>query len=770
MRDTERHQRAKALFLELLALPADARVPALEREAADDAELRSEVESLLRHADAPPTGRSLADAARDPGRARFVAGHLFAGRYRIIAELGRGATGEVYRALDTRLNVEIALKIVHGRSPETIRRLLDEVRLARQITNPAICRVYDVEEADGENFLTMELVDGETLASLIARAGRLSASRVREIGTQILDGLAAAHAQGILHRDLKPSNVMIDAGGSVRVTDFGVASYEDRAKTAPFAGTPDFMAPEQLDHGAPASVQTDLYAVGLILYEALVGRIPARDEVTRARKGDSAFPKPSRLFTDVDPALERVVMQLLANNPAQRPRSAAEAAAALAAPNERAAMNADVASRKRGRTGAALVLLGLALLVGYFAVTRWTSSQSALPMWQQVAEIAGRTDDAANVSIAILPLADETETHDQSSLAEGIQREIIERLESIRALRVIADESSDRFGAKANIRNAGRELGVNFVVAGRIKGRTEHPDVELELYDGRTGKPLWRETYEGGTQPLPPEVERRFVTHVSDTLAIDSGAATRTPAAADIDSSTYTLYLRGREHVPPYTEAEFGASVALLRQAIEREPQWAEPYAAIATAYVAACAIGWVEPAEGYPVARRYAERALALDSTLCEAHVANAIVARRVRLGLGGRGGLLPERVRAVSRLCVGSTQPRAVLVDAGSLRRSAQSHGESARARPDVGADGARSRAAFLRCAPVRSCRRTRAHRYPPGPSVSVRAHDAGLRSRRARTLRRSRAGVRTLDDDDGPQCGGAGTPRVCIREVRG
>ena len=174
MTDAERYQRAKALFLELVALPASERAAALARECAGDEAMRREVESLLAHA-SPADGNEPPLQGVTVGRQpRFATGDLFAERYRIVAAIGRGSAGEVYRALDTRLGVEIALKILHRSDPAAIRHLIDEVRLARQLNDPAICRIYDVEEADGQYFLTMEFVDGEDLGSLLARVGRLS--------------------------------------------------------------------------------------------------------------------------------------------------------------------------------------------------------------------------------------------------------------------------------------------------------------------------------------------------------------------------------------------------------------------------------------------------------------------------------------------------------------------------------------------------------------------------------------------------------------------
>src|SRR5579872_5903121 len=197
---------------------------------------------------------------------RFLPGRLIAGRYRIIALLGKGGMGEVYRADDLTLGQAVALKFLPDAAASDealLERFRNEVRIARRVSHPNVCRVYDVGEVDGQTFFTMEYVDGEDLASLLRRIGRLPHDKAVEIARQLCAGLAAAHERGVVHRDLKPANVMIDGDGNVRITDFGLAVATSDADAA-HAGTPQYMAPEQL-RGARASVRSDLYALGLVL-------------------------------------------------------------------------------------------------------------------------------------------------------------------------------------------------------------------------------------------------------------------------------------------------------------------------------------------------------------------------------------------------------------------------------------------------------------------------------------------------------------------------
>src|SRR5262245_33435137 len=216
-------------------------------------------------------GSSARFASSDPlGPARFLPGTVVAGRYRILSLLGKGGIGEVYRADDLKLGQAVALKFLPREVENNEARLtslLNEVKLARQISHPNVCRVYDIGEIDGHHFLSMEYVDGEDLANLLRRIGRLPKDKAIQIARQICAGLASAHEQGVIHRDLKPANVTIDGRGKARITDFGLAGFADQLLGAePRGGTPAYMAPEQSE-GKGLSVQTDLYSLGLVLYE-----------------------------------------------------------------------------------------------------------------------------------------------------------------------------------------------------------------------------------------------------------------------------------------------------------------------------------------------------------------------------------------------------------------------------------------------------------------------------------------------------------------------
>jgi serine/threonine-protein kinase len=265
---------------------------------------------------------------------RFLPGTVVAGRYRIYGLIGRGGMGEVYRGDDLKLGQSVALKFL-PRDVETDgarrARFLEEVKIARQISHPNVCRVYHVGDVDGRHFLSMEYVDGEDLAALLRRIGHLPKEKAVQIARQLCAGLAAAHEQGVLHRDLKPANVMIDGRGRAKITDFGLAVLGERDAQDQGAGTPAYMAPELLAGGA-ATVKSDLYALGLVLYELFTGHRPftasSPQELVRLQR-ESMPTNPSAHIEGFDPAIERVILRCLRTDPGERPATALTVAAAL---------------------------------------------------------------------------------------------------------------------------------------------------------------------------------------------------------------------------------------------------------------------------------------------------------------------------------------------------------------------------------------------------------------------------------------------------------
>ncbi len=361
--DAEKYQHVKRLYMAAAELEAKEASAFLEVACAEDEMLRQEVESLLAHnrpetllvddsqvaekgqlvrpaldgelfetpsggtrTDPPRGSKGASDKESEPER--FAPGTIVAGRYRILGLLGRGGMGEVYRADDLRLEQPVALKFLtksRSADEEWLARFHSEVRLARRVTHPNVNRVYDIGEADGEVFLSMEFVDGENLASLLRRAGRLPMERALRMARELCAGLGAAHDQGVLHRDLKPANVMVDGLGHVHIMDFGIAVAKSDSGAAGPAGTPAYMAPELFEE-VEASVASDIYSLGVVLHEMVTGKLP----YDRAAKTESsALSALSATAGNVTPQLEHVIRRCLARDPQDRPRSTYAVLAAL---------------------------------------------------------------------------------------------------------------------------------------------------------------------------------------------------------------------------------------------------------------------------------------------------------------------------------------------------------------------------------------------------------------------------------------------------------
>jgi len=281
-----------------------------------------------------PSSPSQPSALRTSSEGRFLPGRLIAGRYRIIALLGKGGMGEVYRADDLTLGQAVAMKFLPEEATSDegmLERFKNEVRIARRVSHPNVCRVFDVGEIDGATFFSMEYTDGEDLASLLRRIGRLPQDKAVEIAQQTCAGLSAAHAKGVLHRDLKPANIMLDGRGQVVITDFGLAGVADEIRGSEVrSGTPAYMAPEQIE-GREVTMLSDIYALGLVLYEIFTGKRAFAEKTEGAVRGHDGrtLRRPSSVVKDLDPVIEKVIMRCLEENPASRPPNALAVSAAL---------------------------------------------------------------------------------------------------------------------------------------------------------------------------------------------------------------------------------------------------------------------------------------------------------------------------------------------------------------------------------------------------------------------------------------------------------
>ena len=348
MDDAPTNERIQRLFEDAVSLSTEDRKRFLENNCNDEIE-RAEVEKLLKYeaiagggltgevTNELPLTREISESR--PGRGprssgslidhgQFVPGTVLSERYRIVGMLGKGGMGEVYRADDLELGQSVALKFLPGKfadDPRALERFRGEVRLARQVSHPNVCRVYDIGQIAGQWFLSMEYVDGEDLAQLLRRIGRFNADRATELARQLCMGLHAAHEQGVLHRDLKPANIMIDGRGKLLITDFGLAEIADDVRDDDIrSGTPAYMSPEQLA-GREVTKRSDIYSLGIILHELFTGQPPwaanSMTELLEKRRSGAAV-TPSRHLADLDPLVERVIERCLEPDPEKRPPSA----------------------------------------------------------------------------------------------------------------------------------------------------------------------------------------------------------------------------------------------------------------------------------------------------------------------------------------------------------------------------------------------------------------------------------------------------------------
>src|SRR5262245_50001466 len=569
------HQRAKGLFLEALDRPKGDRAAFLAEACAGDADLGHEVESLLAfHEESEPSDRAV-------GSAWFEPGEMFAGRYRMVTRIGHGGMGDVWRADDMVLNTPVALKLIAAKGPVGRDRFLNEVRLARQITHPAVCRVFDVGESGEWIFYSMEFVAGEDLASLIRRVGRLPSDRVTDIARQLCGGLAAAHAQGVLHRDLKPANILVDDGGLVRITDFGIAILRTDAGLHMLTGTPGYMAPEQRTTGTTLSERTDVYALGLVLYELLVGQHPfsgtGRDRL-------QAPPPPSSIVPTVNQQLERIIMKSLSATPEDRPANALAVAAALPNVAMRRVPGAPATVPvKAGRSqswwlaglGTAVAVGMLAALASFFVKsgTRTLTERDTVVL----ADFENTTgepvfDGALGIALAV--------SLEQSPFIKVFPED--RARDTLRLMERPADQPITR----AIAREIARREQLKALIAGSIASLGSHYVIALEAINAETGDAMARDQAEATSKERVLTALGDATTRLREKLGESLASVQRFDAALprattpSLDAlHAYSLALTEGREVPRLE------SIPHLKRAIELDPTFAMAHAQLSSVY-----------------------------------------------------------------------------------------------------------------------------------------------------------------------------------------
>ncbi len=560
----------------------------------------------------------------------LTTGSTFAGRYQIIEELGQGGMGKVYKAFDKEVNVRVALKLVKpeiAADKNTIERFRNELKVARDISQKNICRMYDLGRDAETYFITMEYVSGEDLRSFIRRARRLDIGTAISIARQVCEGLSEAHRLGVIHRDLKPSNIMIDQEGNAKIMDFGIArSLKGKGITGAgvMIGTPEYMSPEQVE-GKEADERSDLYALGVILYEMVTGRVPFEEDtpLSVAVKHKSEVPKdPRELNAQLPEGLSRLILRCLEKDKEKRFPSAAAVSSELEK-IERGVTTAErtAPAAKAGISGEKtrpfLLKKSLVLLLSAAALVA-----VGLVLWRF---LPGRhaAGPRGEPSVAVLPFEDLSPQKDQEYFCDGMTEELINRLSNIKGLKVPARTSVFMFKGKSeDIREIGRKLNVQTVLEGSIRKIDNQLRVTAQLINVSDRFHLWSETYNRELKDvfnIWDEIALTIADKLKLTLLSDEKARLVKHSTENLEA--YNLYLLGRYFSYQSTEESFNKGIQYFEQAIAKDPDYALAYVGQAGCYMGLFGSGYLNPKELYPKAKEAIEKALELDEELGDAY-----------------------------------------------------------------------------------------------------------------------------------------------------
>ena len=526
------------------------------------------------------------------------------GAYEIVASLGAGGMGEVYRAKDPRLGREVALKVLpeaFARDADRLARFEREARTVAGLNHPNIVVLYSVEEDDGVRFLTMELVEGEGLDHHVTPGG-LPLARVLDLGITLADALVAAHERGVVHRDLKPANVMVTREGRVKVLDFGLAKLEssetglDATQAATMAtplstpgqilGTVPYMAPEQI-RGGMVDSRTDLFALGVMLYELTAGRRPFAGATPADVSSSILRDTPEPLSTaraDLPADVDRIVGRCLEKDPRARFQTALDVRNALRALKQ--------------------------------------DSESGAP--------AGPAERDAIRSLAVLPLENVSRDPAQEYFADGMTEALISELARLKALRVVSRTSAMKYkGAQRSLPEIARELRVDAILEGSALLVGKRVRVTVQLVSARTDEMVWADRYDGEIEDVL-DLQSRIAEAVAREIAVQvtprevSHLAKRRP----VNPEAHIEYLKGRHNAAAGSPQAIELSLRHFQRALEIDPAYAPAWAGIASCHIVRAGRGMAPPAEAGEQARSAALRAIDLDDSLAEAHAALGEVA----------------------------------------------------------------------------------------------------------------------------------------------
>ena len=568
----------------------------------------------------------------------LTTGSTFAGRYQIIEELGRGGMGRVYRAKDTKLNEEVALKLIKpeiASSKKTIERFSNELRLARKIKHNNVGSMYELLEEEGTSYITMEYVPGQDLKSLIRQTGNLAINTSISIAKQVCDGLGEAHKIGVIHRDLKPSNIMIDREGNVRIMDFGIArSLKEKGITGAgvMIGTPDYMSPEQVE-GEEADQRSDIYSLGIILYEMLTGRVPFEGDSPFAigMKHKSEMPQnPKNFNPQIPDNLSNLILKCMEKEKEIRYQSANEVRSEL----ERIEQGLPITDRVKPKKETPppkkiTVTLGIRkLFVPVFIVV--VVILAGLIIWQ----LRNKRDTPASgpdkLSIAVLPFEDQSPDKDLEQFCGSMADHIIARLLKLKQeWRIVNWPSAMQYQNTAKTpKEISQELNVANLLTGTVRIEGENLHVWVKLIDAWDNTIIWQSPYE-------MKVEEIFT--VQGSIAGEIAAALKADLSPEEKSllakkptenlRAYDLYTQGRWHWNKWTVQDYTKSIEYFQQAIDLDPKYALAYAGMADSYVLMESYGFRTIQAYSQKAKEAAMKALELDDSLAEAYASLGMI-----------------------------------------------------------------------------------------------------------------------------------------------
>ncbi len=554
------------------------------------------------------------------------------GPFEIVAPIGAGGMGEVYRARDTRLGREVALKVLPADelADEAARaRLLREARMASKLNHPNVCTIHEVGEADGQVFIAMELVEGQSLAARLA-GGAMPPEELLRYGQQVADALAHAHEHGVVHRDFKSANIVITPEGRAKVLDFGLAkrfagedltaattvSQPSLTEPGAVAGTLAYMAPEQL-RGRPADARSDIWALGVVLYEMAGGRRPFQAqtgfELSSAILSEAPPPLPAGVPVPVAAVIERC----LAKEPERRYQRASEVRVVLEA--IRAGTVAPWVAwryrlaRRPWQVPALVLVLTFAVAVG-------------LDLGGMRSRLLGRgTAAAAFQSLAVLPLENLSGDPEQEYLAAGMHDALITNLGQLAGLkRVIARGSVMRFkGTSKSPREIARELNVSGLITGTVLRSGDRVRITAQLIDPATQAQVWAHSYEAALRDvltLENEIVAAITREIKLQLTPQDKA--RLAQARPVDPEAYEACLKGRFHWYKLSREELDTAERYFNLALDKDPNCALAHEGLAIVWMSRTDAGFLAPGDALPKANAAVLKALELDSTLAEAHV----------------------------------------------------------------------------------------------------------------------------------------------------